>query len=33
MLARESFYGPYVWHNRGTLPQDAQKAGPQGRSK
>ena len=25
MLARETFDGPHVWHNRKTLPQDAQK--------
>jgi hypothetical protein len=25
MLAHENFDGPYVWHNRRTLPQDAQK--------
>lgn len=25
MLARESFDGPYVWHNRRTVSQDAQK--------
>ena len=25
MVAREQVDGPYVWHNRRTLPQDAQK--------
>ena len=24
MLTRENFEGPYVWHNKRTLPQDAQ---------
>ena len=26
MLTRENFDGPHVWHNRRTLPQDAQKS-------
>ena len=25
ILAPENFYGPHVWHNRSTFPQDAQK--------
>jgi len=28
MLARESFESPYVWRNRKTFPQDAQKGRP-----
>jgi hypothetical protein len=28
MLARESFECPHMWHNRRTLPQDAQKGLP-----
>ena len=28
MLACESFDGEHVWHNRRTLPQDAQKGRP-----
>jgi hypothetical protein len=28
MLARESFDAEHVWHNRRTLPQDAQKGRP-----
>ena len=24
-MVSENFYGPHVWHNRSTFPQDAQK--------
>jgi hypothetical protein len=28
MFARENFDGPHEWHNRRTVPQDAQKVRP-----
>jgi hypothetical protein len=28
IVARENFEGPHVWHNRRSLPQDAQKCRP-----